>query len=447
MKKFLLTFSLLAFAAVNAQQHFAGINTSSRTGIVNGDVNPAELANINTTFEINTIATSVLASNNKVGFSDLVGGSNLEEKLFSGSDAVNLRIDGQILGPGLVYRWEKWAFGFTTKANVKFDLVDVDPNIGDAIANGGINSVVNFTTLNNESNQRLAGTAWGEIGLSAARNLYDDGTHSFNAGASLKILFPGSYANFGASNFNGTIAYALGDVELTDASANVNIAYSGNLGENFNEAGDYMSSLFGSPNGIAADIGINYQWKDSEEGRYKLNAGVAIKNMGSMTFRSSNNSSTNYILSIPQGQSLNLNQFQDVNSLEEVEQILLQSGYLNRTENIATDFKVALPTMLNLYADVKVIPDLYVTVFTQQKLRKNDENTQITNENVTSLTPRYLLNNLEFYAPLSINEISGFSAGIGFRAYGFYIGSSSIVTALASNSDQGDVYLGYSFGL
>ncbi|RZJ31580.1 MAG: hypothetical protein EOO48_01675 [Flavobacterium sp.] len=447
MKKLALAFGLLAFASVNAQQHFAGINTSSRTGIVNGDMNPAEFANIQTTFEINVIAPSILASNNKIAFSDLMGGSDLEEKLFSGNDAVNLRIDGQILGPGLAYKYEKWVFAFTTKAYAKLDLVDVDPNIGDAVANGGINSVVNFTTLNNDNNQRLSGTAWGEVGLSAARNFYDDGVHSFSGGATLKILFPGSYANFGANNFHGTINYALGDVELTDASANVNIAYSGNLGENFSGFGDYMSSLFGSPNGVAADIGVNYRWKDNEEGRYKVNAGLSIKNMGSMKFKSSNNSSTNYVLEIPQGQSLNLNQFQDVNSLEEIEQILLNSGYLNRTQNNATDFKVALPTMLNLYADVKVVPDLYVTFFTQQKMKKNDENTQITNENVTSLTPRYLLNNLEFYAPLSINEISGFSAGLGFRAYGFYIGSSSAITALVSDSKQGDIYLGYSFGL
>lgn len=446
MKKLILTIGLFALTAVNAQQHFAGISTSSRTGIVNGDVNPAEFANIRTDFEINVFAPSIIASNNKIGFRDLIGGDDLEEKLFSGSDAVNLSINGQILGPGLVYKWDKWAFAFTTKAYAKMDLVDVDPNIGDAIANGGINSVVNFTTLHNKNNQRLSGTAWGEIGLSAARNLYDDGVHALNAGITAKILFPGSYANFGANNFNGSISYALGDVELTDASANVNIAYSGNLGENFSDFGDYANSLFGSPNGLGLDIGINYRWKDNQQDRYKINAGVAIKNIGSMTFKSSNNSSTNYILAIPEGQSLNLNQFQDVNSLEDIEQILLESGFLNRTHN-ATDFKVALPTMLNAYADVKIIADFYVTAFTQQRLQKNDENTQIANENVTSLTPRYLLNNFELYAPLSINGISGFSAGVGFRAYGFYIGSSSVITALAGNSEQGDIYLGYSFGL
>jgi hypothetical protein len=278
-----------------------------------------------------------------------------------------------------------------------------------------------------------------------ARNLYDDGTHRFGAGVTLKVLFPGSYANFGANDFSGTINYTLGDVELTDATANLNIAYSGNLGESFDESSDYFKSLFGKPNGFAADLGVNYQWHDTEPGKYRINAGFAIRNLGQMTFSDTNNASTNYSLNIPSTDALNLNQFEDISSLEEVEQILLESGFLNRTQNNSTDFKVKLPTTFTAYADIKLIPTIYATVFTQQRMKKNDENDQIAVENVTSVTPRFLIKNVELYAPLSINEISGFSAGAGFRAYGLYIGSSSIITALTSDSKQADLYVGFSF--
>ncbi|CAM3293626.1 DUF5723 domain-containing protein [Flavobacterium longum] len=442
----LLIFALLASITASAQQHFAGIGTSSRGGIMSGLLNPAELANNPSKYDVFIFAPSIVASNNKLGIGDLIGGDNLEEKLFSGSETVNLRIDGEIVGPGFAYKHDKWTFALMTKAYARLDLVDVDPNIGDAIVNGGLNSLVSTTTLNNDYNQRLTGTSWGEVGISVARNLYDDQQHSFGAGVTLKILFPGSYANFGARDFNGTIVYAAGDVELTDASASVNIAYSGNLGESFSQFGDYTGSLFGKPNGFAADLGVNYRWKDEEEGRYKLNAGLAIRNLGGMTFSDTNNASTNYELNIPATESLNLNQFQDIESLQEVEEILLASGYLNRTENNATDFKVQLPATFVGYADVKIIQGFYATIFTQQKIKENNENDQIAVENVTSLTPRYLLNrNIEFYVPLSVNEISGFSAGFGFRAYGFFIGSSSAFTALSSNAKQADVYLGYGF--
>lgn len=447
MKKSFFTFCLLAVSAAQAQQHFSGVNTSTRTGVINGAMNPAEFANVGNTYEINVISLSLNASSNKVGFSDLLGGSDLEELMFEGNDPANLRIDGEIIGPGIVYKIDKWAFALTTKAYAKLDVVDVDTQIGDAITNSGLN-FFGSTVISNNSNQRLNGTAWGEVGLSAARSFYEDENHKFSGGVTLKILFPGSYANFGADRFTGTINSNLANPTLTDAQANLNIAYSGNLGEDFTSFSDYTSSLFGKPNGFAADFGVNYQLKDNmENGKYKLNAGISIRNMGSMTFRSSNNSSTNYVLSIQGAESLDLTQFQDVNSLKEVEDILLASGYLDRTENVSTDFKATLPTLFTAYADVRIIPNLYVTAYTQQKMNEDEANDQITTENVTSLTPRYLFtDNLEVFVPLADNEIAGFSAGLGLRAYGFFIGSSSILTALGDNT-RADVYLGYSFGL
>jgi hypothetical protein len=446
MKNLLFLLSLLTFTAANAQQHFAGINTSSRTGIINGQMNPAEFANISSTFEVFVLATSIAETNNKIGFRVLVSGDNFEDQLFSGEDPVNLRVDGEIIGPGLAYKWNKWVFAVTTKVYAKSDLVDVNPAIGEAVSTGLLSSLITTSTFATDYNQRINGTAWGEVGLSIARNLYDDGTHLLNAGATFKVLFPGSYANLGADKFSGTIVYGPDTAELTNANANLNIAYSGNLGEGFTHFGDYAGSLFGKVNGLAGDFGVNYRWNDDmEEGRYKLNAGLAVTNIGQMTFSSENNSTTNYVLSIPAGQSLNLDQFQHVNSLEEVETILLESGYLNRTENNNAEFKVSLPTTFTAYADVKIIGGLYATLFTKQNLKDNNENAQITNDNVTSLTPRYLLRNLEFLAPLSVSDISGFSAGVGFRAYGFFIGSSSIVTALIDDSKQADAYIGYSF--
>ncbi|RZJ32074.1 MAG: hypothetical protein EOO48_00045 [Flavobacterium sp.] len=438
---------LFVVALSHAQQHFSGINTSSHTSIVNGTMNPAEYPNIATTYSINVLGLSVNASSNKVGFSDLLNGNDIENLIFQGSDAANFRIDGELLLPGVTYKMDKWAFALTTKAYAKMDLVDIDVHIGDAIANSGVNSIVGSTVISNNYNQRVSGTTWGEVALSAARTVYEDDTNRFNGGLSLKILFPGSYANFGADRFHGTINNTLGNGTLTNTQANLNIAYSGNLGEDFTDFSDYTSSLFGRLGGFAADIGINYQMKDAEPGKYKVNAGLAIRNMGSMTFKSANNSSTNYRLTIQGAESLDLNQFQDVTSLEEVEQILLNSGYLDKTDNSKTDFKVRLPAVFSAYADVKIIPSLYATIYTQQKMRKNDENDQIGTENVFSLTPRYVAQNLEVFVPLASNEISGFSAGVGFRAYGFYIGSPSIISALLSDSKQADVFIGYSFGL
>ncbi|MBF6607350.1 MAG: hypothetical protein ITG00_01270 [Flavobacterium sp.] len=437
--------AILAYGGVMAQNHFAGVNTTQRVSSINAAVNPAELTNIGSKYEVQLFATSVKFANNKVGINDINSDIDFEELIFRGDEDVNMRFDAVLVGPGVAFRMDEWTFGLSTRAYAKFDLVDVDANIGDAISNNGLN-IIGSTIIESGNNQRISGTSWGEVGISGARVFLDNEKHKFSGGVTFKVLFPGSYTNLGADSFTGTINNTLGDVTLTDTQANLNIAYSGNLGENFTDTSDYTSSLFGKPNGFAADFGINYQLKSTAGDKYRVNAGLSVRNLGGMTFSDNNNSSTDYQLTIQGGESLNMNVFSDVNSLQEVEQILLDSGFLDKTEKTSTDFKVKLPTVLSAYADVRVVSRFYVTLFTQQKLREDSGNDQITSQNFFSLTPRYTTNNFEIWSPWSTNEISGLAGGLGLRFYGFYLGSGSIITSLAANAKEADVFLGYSFG-
>jgi hypothetical protein len=432
---------------LSAQEHFSGINISRRTGILNAGVNPAELVNMGSKFEVNVFGTSVNVANNVIGFKDITGGEDLENLLFKSDKAVNMKVDAEIYGPSFAMKINKWAFGITTKANAKLSLVDVDSKLADAIVNGNTNGLINLgsTTIGDNYNQRLNSTTWGEVGISAARNVYENENHRFNAGITFKLLFPGSYSNLGVDQFAGTIDYNLGNPLLRNTNANVNIAYSGKLAESFTKFDDYSQSIFGKLNGFAVDFGFNYQWKDKENSGYKINSGLAIRNIGGMTFKDGNNSSTNYNLKIQGTDYLELSKFSGSNNLADVEKVLLDSGFLNVTPQ-KTDFRVKLPTVLTLYTDVKVVPMFYVSLYTQQKLGNNDKNDQVTTQNVFSLTPRFSMKNFEAYSSWSSNEISGVTGGLGFRVYGFYLGSSSIITALTSNSKQADFYLGYRVG-
>lgn len=443
MRKIILTVSLLIGLNAFAQEHFSGISTSNRVGILNATINPAELANLSKTFEVNVIGMSFDASNNKIGFSDLVSGNDLETLLFTGSQSVDMSFDGTILGPSFAMKWMKWGFGITTKANVKFDIVDVDPTIGNAITND--NLILNTTLLNNPDNQRMNGTSYGEVGLSAARVLFDNEKHRISAGVSFKFLFPGSYSNIGLKNLNGSITQnGTGAYLTTNEPATLNIAYSGNLAESFKNFDDYSKSIFGGLNGVATDIGVNYEWKDGNNG-YKIKGGLAIRNIGSMTFKDNNNYNTNYTLNIqptiqnPQGLDLSL--FSDVDNLSDVEDILLENGYLSQAPQ-KKDFKVNLPTVFSLYADFKIIPKIYVTGYLQQKMKKDDEDNQITARNIFSVTPRINLGLFEAYLPVSNDDISGTNVGVGFRVGGFYLGSNSIFSSLADGK-QANIYTGY----
>jgi hypothetical protein len=443
MKKTLVTLSLLIGFSAIAQDHFSGISTSKRVGILNGDMNPAEFANLTNHFEVNIYGVSLNVANNKIGFSDINSDTNFEDLLFQGTEPVDMRFDGEIIGPGFAMRWLKWGFAITTKAHANFNIIDVDPAIGNAIAND--NLVFNTTLLNSGNNQRLNGVAYGELGLSAARTFLENDKHRFSAGLTLKFLFPGSYSNFGLNNLNGQITQNVTGAYLsTNAPATLNIAYSGNLADSFTNFSDYGKSIFGGLNGTAIDIGFNYQWKGGSKD-YKINTGLAFKNIGSMTFKDGNNQSTNYTLDIPSSDPLDLSQFDDVDNLKEVEQILLDNGYLTKTSG-ENDFKVKLPAMINLYADFKIIPKVYITGFLQQKLQEDGENDQITSINTFTITPRFNIGFFEAFLPVNTNEVSGTNVGIGFRFRGFYLGSGSIVTALMSDSKQADIYTGFRWG-
>jgi hypothetical protein len=388
-------------------------------------------------------------ANNKVGFSDLVSGSNIENIMFQGNDPVNMRFNAEVYGPSLAFKFRKWAFGITTKANAKMDVVDVDTKLGDAISNSNIGSLVSTTTISNNYNQRINGTSWGEVGFTIAHNLLSISSHRLNGGVTFKMLFPGAYANLGADKFAGNVVYTAGQSYLMNTTANVNIAYSGSLANSFSTVSDYSNSVYGGLNGFAGDIGLNYQWKDNADvsssrykNKYRINAGMSVRNIGSMTFKDDNNSSTNYTLSIQGTQSLNLNQFDNAHSLKDIETTLINSGFLTKvTSN--KDFKVNLPTTFNAYVDIKLVAKLFVSGFIQQKMKSDNSNDQITAENIVTLTPRFNTGFFEVYTPISNSSVSGFNTGLGFRLGGFYLGSGSIVTALINDSKQADIYTGF----
>ncbi len=444
MKNLLIIPILLLAINSFSQDHFSGITTSKRVGILNVGINPSELANLNSRFEVQLFSSSVNISNDKIGFNDIVGGSNLETLLFKGTEPVNFNIDTEFLGPGFAIKLLKWGFAVTSKGYIKANIVDVSPNLGAALTNNSIDAIGSSAIISSSNNQRMNATAWGEIGLSVAHKIYETKKYKINAGITFKLLFPGAYANIGVDKFNGTITNNLGNYVLTNANANMNFAYSGSLGIDFTNVSDYTKSVFGNLQGMATDLGVDYQLLGSGK-NYKLKIGAALKNMGSMTFKSSDNYATNYTLTIEGTQQLNLNQFNNSNGVKDAENVLINSGFLNKIPQ-NTDFKVQLPTVLNLYADIKIVPKLNITLFTQQKMKSNSGNDQITSQNIISVTPRFAINIFEAYIPVAINEVSGTTAGFGFRLGGFFLGSNSVLTALTSDGKQADFYTGFRFG-
>lgn len=456
MKTRLLLFTtMLCAGSAIAQEHFTGISTSRRGGLLNASLNPAELVNQKKAFDVNLFNFGINVANNKISFGDIVSGDDFDKLIFEGGEPTNLRLDAKILGPSLSHKRGSWAFAITTGANVKADFVDVDTNLGNAVTNGNVAGIIGSYNLNAGYNQRVSGTSWGEIGFTVAHDFFNNDLHKFSGGVTAKLLFPGTYANIALGQFNGRVDNLADQVYLNDASANINIAYSGSLAEDFTDSGNFTEFFAGGLNGFAADFGVNYQLKDivsadsTSISNYRLNVGASVRNLGSMTFKDDNNQNTNYTLDIPNGvppAGLNLNQFEDVSDVREIEEILVSSGYLDVVSS-GRDFKVKLPATLSLYADVKIINRFYFTAFTQQRLSDDNDNEQVTAQRIWTFTPRYSTNWFEAYIPVTNSDVSDTNVGIGFRVGGFFIGSGSAITALLSDATQADAYFGFRFGI
>ena len=287
-------------------------------------------------------------------------------------------------------------------------------------------------------------TTWGEVGISAARNIYETEKHRINAGLTLKLLFPGSYANLGLDNFTGELINDVNGLSLTNTNSTLNLAYSGNFANSFSDSSDYTKSVFGGLNGFATDFGADYHLLNEDQS-YKLKVGASFRNIGSMTFKGDDNVSDNYKLNIPVGQSLDLDLFDNVDGLQDVENVLTNSGYFTKSSS-SKEYKVKLPSVFNLYADYQIVPKLAVTAFLQQKMGDQSKDDQISSLNMFSITPRVTLGSFEAFLPIGNNEISGGTLGLGFRVGGFFLGSNSAISALTSDSKQADAYFGFRFG-
>lgn len=443
-----ITFLALALLSLNAysQEHFSSVTTSKRVGILNGNNNPSEFANLSSKYEIQLFTFSVNASNDKVGFKDLVGGEDVESLIFDGGGNVNFDINSAIFGPSFGMRYKKWGFGISSKAFIKASIIDVDSDLGNALINDNLNSVAGITSILSNDNQRINATTWGEVGVSVARSVFETEKHRINAGVTLKFLFPGSYANVGLNNFDGQITDGINGLKLTNTDATLNIAYSGNFGSSFGETSDYFKSIFGGLNGVSTDLGVDYQWLN-EDKTYKLKVGASVRNIGSMTFSGDNNVSDTYSLNIPEGDpGLDLNAFNDVQGLEDIKAVLNSYPQYFSSTSTTDEFKVKLPTVFNFYADYSIIKRISVTAFVQQKIGDDNADNQISTQNMFTVTPRVTFGAFEAFLPIGNNEIAGGTLGFGFRLGGFFLGSNSILSAVTSDSKQADLYFGFRFG-
>lgn len=464
MRKVLVIWCFTVFIGVSqAQQPFLGVQNSTRKGMISSLMNPAEINNLSKKVEVNVFSFQAGLSNNVLSFGDVVNGNDLLDLTFNESEGpINFRMDLSFLGPSIGFRVKKWSFGLATQAFVKADFVDLDPNLARSVFEddyGNYTALSPYsppnlrilstkeqqalaetrTTLNSPYNQRVSANAFMEIDLLVGREILTIGPHEFSAGANLRFLIPGAYANLGLNELRGVLVDDGEQIFLTDSRAELNISYSDaylvdNFAHNLN---------FSSIGGFAVDLGGNYKWKKDGKPSF-LNAGLAVRNLGGMTFTSGGQVNHTYSMNIPQNQRFRIDNLEG--NLDEIEEQLVSSGFfsINRsTDNL----KVNLPTMISAYAELQPAKIFQVSLFVQKRMADEGTNFTLTSQNIIALTPRLVLGKFEIYSPWAHYQVAGLTGGLGLQLGGFFLGSNSILTGSLANSTQVDAHMGFSFGV
>lgn len=468
MRKILIIWCFFVFSGLSqAQQPFLGVQNSPRKGMMSAIMNPAEINNLSKKVEVNLFSFQAGISNNVLRFSDVINGSDLLELAFDGSDGpVNFRTDLSVLGPSVGFSVNKWSFGIASQGFVKADFVDLDPSLarsffedygGNQIAMTPQSSpnlrtmgrasqnelLQTSTTLNSPYNQRINLNGWMEIDFLVGREVLTIGPHEFSAGANFRFILPSTYANLGLSELRGELVDDGEQIYLTATQGELNITYSDPFIDDEYAFNASNSLNFSSVGGFALDLGGNYRWKKDGKPSF-LNAGLAVRNLGGMTFDGGGQVSNTYSVNIPQNQRFRIDNLEG--DLEEIEDHLVASGFfsINRsTDNL----RVNLPALVSLYGEFQPVKIFQVSLYVQKRMADEGTNLTLTSQNIVALTPRLVLGKFEIYSPWAHYQVAGLTGGLGLQIGGFFLGSNSILTGSLANSTQADVHMGFSFGM
>jgi len=452
MKKitlFLLLFQL-AGHTMWAQSHFAGMMSNRRVGIINVSYNPAELTNLTNKREFSLVGASMSFGNNKLSIEDIKSGKDVKGVLFSSGIPVKLDLNLEVLGPSIGFKFKKWGFGVLTKAYTNVSVNDLDVDLMNSIYNNSLLTLESFP-LSNPYNQRINSASWGQLSFATSRKLVEKENHQISAGLAISLLFPASYANIGLDKFSGTIEYnpSPPQANLVNTTTKLNLAYTSNFAKSFTNVSDFTSAIWGEFGGVSIDFGLTYQYLNDKKVPL-FQAGMSIKNVGSLTYQAKKISSVDYSVNIPAPTAakpgFNLLNLASITSLTQLEGLLLSSGYMTKDSQSNADVQIKLPTTLQAYASLRVFNRLNLDANAQYNVRQGTGNKEITSPNTITLIPRFQTKYFEIYSPWSTHEISGINGGLGIRIAGFYLGSGSVITALQNNSKQMDVYTGYQIG-
>lgn len=460
--------SLLCSSFVGFSQDYSGYRTGNYGGVNSVFFNPANIADSRYRWDVNLVSVSALGGNNQASFklknlSESFNADSLENQLYGkNAGATSGLMSVNLIGPSFMFNaTKKTAIAITTRSRVMANVQEIDGTLLQQVVDGYTSEAGLPYSITSAKNMFVNMNAWTEFGASVGQVILDKEKHFLKGGITLKYLAGVGNTYLQLKNLTTTINEdkVAEKAYLSNTTGRIGTGFGGASFDDFevDDLTSFDSKGFGMDIGFVYEFrpehakyrtGDNYEWKRNEN-KYKLRVGVALLDVGSLKYKRDITRSGAYDLGITGAERFYLSELSDVD-LDDYKQFFdgRPQYFTPVAGSTESDYKVGLPTTLQLDVDYHLARGFYINAAGQFSLVSSDNkpyNSQY--QNTFTLTPRYEMARFGAYLPINYNELTKLNAGLSLRFGPVFVGSGSVLTALLGESKQADVHIGIRFGI
>nr|WP_294862395.1 DUF5723 family protein [uncultured Fluviicola sp.] len=322
----------------------------------------------------------------------------------------------------------KIAIGFAAKSRMITNVDDIDPKLA-KLAQEGLDFASLWNLQLKDKLVTMNMMAWNEYGVNYGQVVLDQGQHFLKVGGRVKLLqgIASAYA------YTDQLDYELLNKDTaTSLKGNFKYGYSSNFDndlKNFH-AQDFFKSA--SKLGFGLDLGVVYEWRpkykqfkydmDGEtdlwmrnENKYELRAGVSVLDIGGMKFTKGGHSRDFSVNTT----TLDLRVFDKAHSFASfdsiIDSLVTNDAGWNSNQGIGSTYYMNTPTALNIQLDYHIWKWFYVNATGNINMISKKNPSRVKAPNQFAITPSFDYAWFGLYVPISVNNYSGWKAGIASR--------------------------------
>ena len=354
----------------------------------------------------------------------------------------------------------KVAIGFSAKARSITNIDNMDPKLA-ILAEEELEYPDLWNIQLNEELINVNHMTWTEYAFKYAQVVKEEGQHFVKAGANLKYLAGYAAAYLYSNNFE----YNLFDNDFSQyLSGDFGYGYSQSIDDAANDNLD-MGGIFGLPKasakGFGADLGVVYEWRPEykdykydmdgemnlwarDQNKYKLKVGLSLTDIGGIKFKKGGISRD---FTVNTSNLFDLNTFDGANGLlgfdQKIDSLITQSQNAGNTEwtagerDAASTFYMRTPMAFSFQVDYHIWKWFYVNTTGIFNIISKNKDSKVKVANQFSVTPSFDHAWFGIHLPFSMNDYSGFKAGLGARLGPLTIGVTDYRFLFASGKVRG----------